>query len=522
MMKFLLVCSVIFPLALEAQQATFLEPLHFFENDKLVRNGLFTPEVLSFDQIQQDFSENKFRTYSEFLDYLFLRTPELKDRYVLVHHSESQQLSSLEHPRILLFRGATVYGLSDEPSQKSRRVEILETSKKDYSISLSEIEFTKDAVVFRKNPQSCTVCHGSPAKPLWNPYDFWPSAYGSAVGSLFTNSEKLAYEKLRQKTTSSEVLKRIFLPEAFSFETEDLTAFTQTIHQINLGRWITQNLPLEKLSKSQAYPLMAILLHCTNPVNGGETSEDRLASYLSVESTLSEFPTPGDWRLEVTSARKNFKNFLDGVFSGAFSDSEKIFDLDHNRLIAEVPITANFQWYMGRIGIDTSNLATSLHWNDYLISSPSDFSIDFFTSLYVLRPDLFEGIQVQIVNLGTDQTSWVTASCDNIKAKAVASPATLTAQPLFSYLRPNVKQPVLSRCTKCHVESEANRHLGIPAIPFHKTMAFAKLLASPKLNFRNKIMDRVRSHGREQMPPGQPLSLEEINALEEYLSNLAP
>lgn len=510
------------PVFARAQQSKFIDYVHDVQNKKIVGVGLFKNRPPTFDELERDRAQ--FQTPAEFMDHLFRQSPRLRGNSVLIHSSESQQLSSLQEPRILLFDGGIVYALSNHPGQKDRRVEIMEVDPSTYEVSMREIVFDRQGPRFDRNPQSCKACHGTPAKPLWNPYDFWPHAFGSAIGSLGSESEKKAYADLYAKRLEHPLLSRLNLPAKFNLDTENVTAFTQFIHQANLGRWIRQNLRPERFSRAQALPLIASLSFCA------ENSEPFGAPPRDDESGLAALFRPDEIkasavpysliRSDVASARAFFKNYLEQVSVRVLGTQSRV---DHKRLEREVATTAQIRWILNQAGIDTANLSTSLYANDVLISAPSNFPLDFVTSLYAWRPELFEGLDLEEMNLGLETSSWIRAECGSVQkmSRDAARPAP-SVNLWKSFEQVQDSRPVLSRCAKCHVEHLGPKGRTAPVIPFDRPVEFAALLRDPQERLAERILQRVSLRGRGQMPPEKPLTDDEANALRAYLENLQP
>jgi hypothetical protein len=526
---FLAMAALFLSLTTHAQQARYREPLHVLEQERIVSNGLFKNKVTGYTELEQAYQAGAFHDYAGFLDLLLSKSPRLRDRVVLVHRSESQQLSSLEHPRVLLYDGGTIFALSEHPDQKNQRVEILETQPGTYDVQLREIVFKEDrSIQFSANPKSCIACHGIPAKPLWNPYDFWPNAYTSAIGQIGTQQEKIAYQKLKAGASSSPLLKRLTLPQEMNFDTENITGFTQNILQINLGRWISQNLSAKSsFDRGYALPLLASLNYCTAksrmPQSGTvlpDFGAANLKTYLRPEEVFPLSPSIETIGADVLGNRNAFKSFLDQIQNEIYPQATVTNKVDHDRLINEVEVLSQMQWLLSLAGVDAANMTTSLYANDYLISAPSNYPFDFMTTLYELRPDLFVGLKLQSFDMSTGQDSWIKVDCDSILEESLKE--TRPANPLTWKPSSEVSRsvPVVNRCAKCHVQDVADKEGLAPRIPFHRVLDFSTLLKDPREKLKEKIMARVRATDDKQMPPGTPLTAEEIAGLEEYLNNL--
>lgn len=501
-----------------AQQNRFPEALHGFKGTRIVRHGVFEGKPIRFEDIKN--RRDEFANYDQFLDFLFREDPKLLSNYVLMTRSESQQFASLEHPRVLLFNAGVFFGLSDHPDQKSRRVEILETDPKTYDIRLHEIVFNEAGVEFRENPASCVACHGSPAKPLWNPYDFWPNAFGAAIGAAATQPEIEAFRALARTPNPTPIFQRLKLPKDISRDTENVTLFTQVIQQINLGRWISQNLGKESKIGGFAEPLMAAASNCG--VEFGATPEDfgmsKLKRYFRSDEPVNTPASLTDVGQDIKGARKRFKSFLDQILGELYPGAPLVNYLDHNRLADEVIIFAQMQWVLNAAGIDGRNMTSSAFGNDFLITSPSFAPLDFLTSLYEIRPDLFEGVEFSTQQLGMPEPHWILLDCDSIRLKSRKASRDWQPNNWRISRLPVDSQPTLSRCSKCHVPGIALSPLAAPPIPFNNPFLLSKEMGRNGL--REKILSRIQTRDANQMPPGNPLSETEVIALREFLDNI--
>ncbi|NJM09769.1 MAG: hypothetical protein HC883_02420 [Bdellovibrionaceae bacterium] len=260
------------------QPDVFLRYTYKLEQNQISDRGVFSQRVPRFADLERD--RFRFNNYEQFLDYLLAQAPSLKKHFVLLHHSQSMQLASPEHPRVVLFDGGMVFTFAEHPDNRDKRVEILEVDPSTYQVEMREIVFRGNDVAFNAKPKACASCHGQPAKPLWDPYDFWPNAYGSSVGAVSTRQEGEAFKQLRAAASSSAILSRLHLMPAVTRGAEENTAFTQYIHQINLGRFFKTELPGKNLTAVR-YPLLAALNGCfsTFPREPFATQKEQLLSY---------------------------------------------------------------------------------------------------------------------------------------------------------------------------------------------------------------------------------------------------
>ena len=504
-----------------AQQSKFLEYLPTFRERTLV-SGIFKHPAPRFDDLIRD--QNQFRTPEELVAYLIKKSPRLKSNFVLMHNSESQQLSSLEHPRTILFEGGMAYGFSEHPDQRVPRVEILEVDPATYRVDLHEILFEPGrGPKFERSPKACATCHGSPAKPLWNPYDFWPNAFASAIGEVSTEEERDSYKRLHAQAPKSPILRQLALTKEISRETEHVTAFTQYVNGINVGRWVAENLTGPEID-AYFHPLAAVLGACTSKQGyPEEIFDDRLLAHFRKDELRSMPIQITAVASDLRAGRNAFKSHLDAILERIFPNPRYVNKVYHPRMEHEVGLFSQAYWIFDLAGIDATNLSPSLIGNDTLISSPSNAPIDFLTSIYERRPDLFAKITWEPMDIYGGNKSWIKVDCAQLKKLSLAQARTPSPRRHWrGFEELKHTRPVLSRCAKCHVERTADGALRGPAIPFDRPLELARLIRDPSARLAERIMERVRDlGGASQMPPGpRGLSREEIESLEEFLEVL--
>ena len=499
----------------QAQQSHFLDFTRTFESQKIIGNGVFSEPAPSLETIQKDLE--KFKSPEEFLDYLINAKPSLKSDFVILHHSQSLQNASPYFPRIILFGGGATYAFSDDLNKKNK-VEMLYADPKTYEISLAEIEFQNGQSTLHLNPQVCQTCHGSPAKPLWNPYDFWPNTIGSSIGMV--GSE--------QKKEASSILSRLNLPSVIDSSNEDVTAFTQYISIINMGRWINQSIKSDDADLKKYFLLLGQVLSSCHFQNSSQETVLGLQNldYLNQYFDLSDLSQQKDLyqkiENDVFESRQFFKKSLDRDFNEFFPDPRYLMKIDHARLQSEVQPLAQIQWILALANINAGNLTSSLVYNDYLITTPSFWPIEFLTSLYELRPELFASVALETLDLGSGQKRWIRFKCDQVfKTNKILVPERPADLFWSSYKDDKKIQPVISRCSRCH--SSTDRDIDtVPFIPFDNPDRLSELLKSTQGQYFKKIMERVTQSPQSDdlMPPKQRLSEDEIHAFETYLQLL--
>lgn len=131
---------------------------------------------------------------------LLARLPEtFRSRYVLVFNSRSLQGASFENPRVILFSADARLVLTFNGAPSQRGYAAIETMEFDPAASqfvLRELAFSATAAgrsemqVSQPNPSKCLVCHGNPARPLWDSFPSWPGVYGENYQAPLSREER--------------------------------------------------------------------------------------------------------------------------------------------------------------------------------------------------------------------------------------------------------------------------------------------------------------------------------------------
>lgn len=498
---FLLLLAAMSAVASEGYQTYYYrEPFPVFEGKKIVRHGLWDPKPPQFEDLKKAYADKKYKNYPEFVKYLFDKEPAYKDRFVLIHHSESQQMGSFASPRVVVYRGSTMMGLSDYEGQSDRRVEMIQAKKDSFDLEFKEIIFNDQGVEFRDNPKACLTCHGSPAKPLWAPYGQWAiTTYGDPV--LKSSSKELAEFKKLTQSPKSPVLSKLNLGDGNY--TDKIWGFSNTAMNLFFRNWFGKNLSKERLSVANGWRL----IHSLNCIysNG-------LESFLKnpeVRKIDHHFAQNADANIEFTSA------FQKQVALERMGTSDFAYFVPQNN-------DARARVILEYLGIETANFTPSLNLLRYDTRAPG-YNLRHMTSvLYELRPDIFEKISWEPGQLSFDpQLSLLNVDCDSLN-KMVSSlpidpPITKT---LPSFTEVDQRLPVMTRCLQCHVTHASDPDKRAPLIPFNDSIKLSQMLKDPNLQLKQKILSRVTSHGTDQMPPNQGLTATEIESMKEFLENL--
>jgi hypothetical protein len=397
---------------------------------------------------------------------------------------------------------------------------MMEIDEGSRAINLREIKFGDDGVSFDPNPKSCVACHGSPARPVWDPYDFWPNAFGSISGGTADREETRAYKALKKMSSHSPVLQLLNLPGQPEVADERINSLTYILGQAHFYNWWKRKLasfPLKSNLNGYRYALLSTLNLCQfRSARVGFENEKSLVFDLFADLSLSEKDKLDLIYNTISNDRSKFKEFLELAYRRLFRNSEVDFSFFNSRLESESQPLAITYWILDLMGLDTSDITTSLFKNNYLISMPTHLSLDLLTVLYDARPDLFFDLKVNSQDLATGHFGWLKLDCEQLKS--LAQKQQMERQTESHWLEPHKirrSQPIVNRCAKCHVEGFDPM---APVIPFHDSQLMAQRLRTSDL--KQRIIRRVHATGADQMPPGPPLTSSEKEALKAYLDTL--
>lgn len=115
--------------------------------------------------------------YNTVDDFLAALPESLRSNFILMGESRSFQTGTKENPRVILSSPASDVRLSFNNDHHGRGGNSLEMSvwnPTEQRFDYMEVEYPEGKPPkVRKNPPSCTMCHGNPAKPNWDNYNYW-------------------------------------------------------------------------------------------------------------------------------------------------------------------------------------------------------------------------------------------------------------------------------------------------------------------------------------------------------------
>ena len=122
-----------------------------------------------------------------------------RSRYALVFDSRSLQGATFKDPRVILYGPDARFTVTFNGDPRQRGFQTVETMEFDddaKEFRFRELVFTartsdpSSLAVSEVNPDRCTRCHGTPARPVWDTHPLWPGAYGERYGATPSSKER--------------------------------------------------------------------------------------------------------------------------------------------------------------------------------------------------------------------------------------------------------------------------------------------------------------------------------------------
>ncbi|HAG92213.1 MAG TPA: hypothetical protein DCL41_10085 [Bdellovibrionales bacterium] len=457
---------------------------------------LYSTPAPDFQSLKKASEKGLYKTYPEFVEHLKTTYPDFYQNSVMVVGSQSLQFSNLAHPRRIFYGGGKVLTL------QTNSVEMMETSS-GKNFEFNEILFSnQNGPTFHENPKACLACHGVHSRPIWEPYDFWPTALNSFSGFSSSEEETHWIQKNLASTTS---------------EDSAMNGFTSYLYHLNLEKWAQSEMPIQ-LKKSGLLPFaLGVLAHC---------DEDTFfAKNFLPPSVRSTFEADFLERKRYgNQALTSFQTLLDRTYRNVFgvSPNRRIFSEKGQRKILYY---TNFGWALEQAGLQISDFILSHAGNEEIVFTPSSFGTDLIGELYLHRPHLFEGITLSKFYLSPEKKHFmIVPECSQLAKLSQESLKDFEPkdQRLNSLAQVSDRRPALSRCIKCHSLPDDLYSPDLkmaPYIPFDRPQELSFLLQSTSLGER--ILNRIHRRDEKQMPPKTPLTDTETDAMVELIQRLS-
>jgi hypothetical protein len=429
-------------------------------------------------------------SYDDFIRSLKVRAPELFARPVLLHHSASLQHASPERPRALLFGRGAMITFSEDPTRSDREVEILAYDPERSRFEAAEIRFSPGArPQFTANPPVCAACHGrgNETRPLWQPYDLWPGAYGSQAG-LIRGEEQKAYERFRLDGSKTGVYRELVLKPArgtSAVKLEQLDSFSQyvsSLSMLRMGGELKRRLGAEHPMR---YAIIAALNGCSLESGTGRRGraipiEEFVPAHLRARmSAFGDAPDASFQVRETLAERKSLVSRIKAQYLRFFPEERPNFG-GTSRLDFEANVVGPARYLIEGLGIDWSSFTLSHGEHRASIQVPALLPLDLGTALAAYEPGVYEELEPERVH--NSGMHWTVFDCESLKRRSLEalSAASAAASLRFAPLPPLSKRIAgsglapMARCTQCHVHETAQR--GAPLLPLDQSAKLAQWL----------------------------------------------
>ena len=186
---------------------------------------------LTFSLLKNEILEKNPSTIHDLLQGLADKYPSYFRRFTLGYESLSLHDSSFENPRAIVFgqTGKFIITFNGQQDQRAySKLEIMEFSAEkghefrevnfikepggEEQLTEDQIEYrTSNVTISKPNIAVCAQCHGTPARPIWQPYPFWPGFYSGIDNSLFTTHFRTSVQRGMRISPEADVEKEGYI-----------------------------------------------------------------------------------------------------------------------------------------------------------------------------------------------------------------------------------------------------------------------------------------------------------------------
>jgi hypothetical protein len=466
---------------------------------------------------------NDVRTLDE---ALVLLPAEMRANYVLAFASRSLQEASPVAPRAILYGTDARFILSFNGDAGQRGYDAIETMQFDdrsNSFHFREISFVagRGARMSEDNPARCTVCHGTPARPIWDTPPNWPGVYGERYRAGLSKAESAGMRVFLARQPRDPRYRSLLGAARFA----DRETYVGSAH----GRYdgASSEPPNARLSM-----LLATLNARSIISNLSEAAAFTPHRYSLLAAAAGEcgavqsfFPAP--LRVAFTQALAAYA--ASSAAAGVNEQTTKRLrreapaDGYHGGVAASDPVELRFIAEQ-LIGLPRQRWSLALERNTYDMAAPDGaLALEqlLFEKIADREPDLralrtlrsfnsMDGYCAEMRRRSEAElaTFYDAAGSERFRASARPAPANQTSQPRL-----------LDHCIACH-----NGEVG-PALPFGDPLLLASRLGGGGY-VRGRLLDEILYRltpqaGAERMPRDINLTSAEQEVLENYFIRLA-
>lgn len=509
-------------------------------------------------------------------DFLGMLPDEMKKDFIFMTQSRSFQASSAKEPRVLMKspNSEMIASFNSDPKDRGyERVELMFFNEKDAKFEFFDVEFRNGKVgkgampsggvhdtIVTKNPEKCLKCHHSPARPNWDPYNFWAGQTPFNRDTVYPKSaEGKLYLQLLGRIEKGEPRYRQLKP---SLTTKDFTDSQRQLRTDNPGLGENPDGPgvriFDQLSVHNfcrignqlkdhpkanlfKYAAAGIFRRCPLSKMLPDDMKERAVKYFAGRGIKATSFEDLEKKILADTENRQNKTFADKVArQTAFfkdltgSDAGAKEEMGKRRLENRedsLPTVAPLRTLLEPFDVDMKNWSMSIDPDTYTFA------------------DLLDGLNQQGLFKETNELLRG-KNCDQIaeeSKKAMAKPGIINAKACpecvknpevlaeakklcetkeLSELENKGQAEFRIKCAYCH-KTDSHK-LGAPRIPFEDKQAFRNFLqenTDANVGWSEIIWGRVsrEGHAPGHMPPiGGKLSSRELRDMRAYLDKLSP
>ncbi|MDR3419069.1 MAG: hypothetical protein P4L83_23080 [Nevskia sp.] len=460
---------------------------------------------------------------------LISRLPETyRSRYVLVFNSRSLQSASYDNPRAVLFGNdaSLVVTFNGAPGQRGYdAIETMEFDAGTRQFLFRELSFGPGAGgqpelrVSAPNPPKCIVCHGNPARPVWDSFPSWPGVYGEIYLAPLSRAERDGLNAFSLRQPSHPRYR--YLADLYSYAAPDTFRASDTQryqgsvreppNSILNSLLQVQNLAgiAAEVERSPRYPAYRYALLASLSEGCGDPADyvpERLRKAFPVALAELERDTRRNNRVEAATKRLRL---LPGT-AGASTEPES---LDRFRYVAEQGL-----------GITTAQWTLSLEKDtyDFSIQGSPRGELERTLAAAAVPDEPALGAALQARSAAGDEKY-----CAYLRRRSLSAlqsmpepPQPCAADQGRAVGLPAAAPGILQRCVACHAGGAA-----APPIPFDRPDLLGAQLGRagyPRGTLLEEIVFRMSPQaGARRMPLGQNPADADRSDLLDYLRKLA-
>lgn len=461
------------------------------------------------------------------IERVLSRLPEnLRSNYILMYRSRSLQRATFQRPRAILFeKDATFlmsFGALETDLRGAKALEVVQFRPATKSWEFREITFNEGGrpQISEPNPRKCLECHQSQSRagvdprPNWEPYAFWPGAYGSADGQVGATVSRYHGVGSRARPGDEAMV------EGVSREKDEIEKFLADVKPTHPRyRYLGEFQPRHAVNITQMlhWPNFQRIVRLASATPDFELYKDSLLEIGKCHAAFgSEHPFVPD------ALPLGLRDFFRDAYDRFFVRDSRRIGVDPSQAyltsaLSSYTLTRNIDSLFASRGVDVSDWSMDFKTDGRFafaerMGGPGDNRPLFRDALDRQFP---EDRDVPCDEIrARARTAWTPVVAEGALQRALAARSLMENAPVPS------PEANLARCVRCHSAEGPGK-----AIPFDDPLALARALRTgsyPRGTLFEEIRHRLSDVASfdEQMPPNRVLSSEERSALISHLDAL--